>query len=260
MTVKLISSSLPEPPTFPEPGVTMPIFDALELYVLAFDPLPTEQEIDHKIDRSITAAVDGGLDLLLAADGRALVEQARRAKGMHDRLVAGIPEVVRDPMYVAGRIGALTDMLGLAAERCAPSRFEEILRQERFASLLRALLDGAARNVELIERVGESKEGVCRKLRELKEIGAVASSKHGREVVNVLLPAARAFLIAERGGVEVDESTFDLDVFQGLPSPWIDDVFVGGEEDVRVVFVPRLALADNETVDEAGVDTYAEAA
>lgn len=239
----------------------MSMLNQIDRMIWPIVPLPEGSKVDSKVDRCVTASIDGGLDALLAADGRLLVEEARLAKGLHDKIAATDPEIAQDPTYIAGRLGSLADMLGLAAERCAPSEFEAVLRQDRFQGLLSALFEDAIRNVDLAAKLDESEESICRKLKELKSIGAVAGNKQGREVINVLLPAARAFLIAEwNSAPETDETLFDLDVYQGLDIAQVEEFFGSEAEAATPSTVPRLGLADLDPDEYEGSHSYAEAA
>ena len=239
----------------------MPLLDTLDSLVAPLGGDASTLMIDQKVDRCVTAAIDGTIDALLAADGKLLVGESRRAKHLHDLLSGVAPTISQNPAYIAGRLGSLADFLGLAAERCAPSEFETALRKDRLQPLLTILFEGATRNIDLVARLGETKESVCRKLRELKEVGAVAASKQGREVVNVLLPTARAFLMSEwNASGYADETIFDLDVFQGLNAAQALDPYGWESETAVMSTVPRLGLAELDPDDADGPYEYAEAA
>lgn len=181
--------------------------------------LPTDgatQTLDPKLDRHVTAAMDTVIDLIPQGRGTVLLEGARQAKELHDRLFRTHGTQPEQPAYLAGRLAALTDVLALAAQRCVVDPFTEVIRKDHFAGILRELLSHPLTNTELAARIGETSESVCRKLRDLRGVGAVLSHRDGRETVNSLSPAARAYLSDHPDAVPRPIQPYDM---RKLPAP-----------------------------------------
>ena len=185
----------------------MTSFRTLKTFARAANQAET---FDGNVDGCVLASVETALDIVPVADGAVLASASRDAKSVHDALGGGDEAVRSSPAYLAGRMATLADLLGLAAQRCVAPDFAALLRQEKYADLLRLLTGTRLRNVDLASRTGTDAASICRKLAELKAMGAVRSSRAGRDVYNALSPAAEAVVGAGPGLRRTpDERLFD---------------------------------------------------
>jgi DNA-binding transcriptional ArsR family regulator len=79
-----------------------------------------------------------------------------------------------------------------AMERRCGDDFEQQLASESLRPYVNALLEGAATNICLADRIGHAAETVSRKLKVLRELGAADFRRDGQHVYNFLTPAAAA--------------------------------------------------------------------
>ena len=183
-------------------------FRALERVSLS--PL-SAGKVDETVDKAVTASLDTAIDAILTADEASLAAASNMAKECRDKLVDADATAVGSSAYVAGRFAALADLLGHAAQRCVSPSFERTLGRASIAAILWALVGERRRNVDIARITGEPEEAVCRKLKVLKDVGAVVSARQGRDVVNALTPAAEAFTRANvRAPIEAAIEQFDL--------------------------------------------------
>ena len=149
---------------------------------------------DETVDRYVTAVIEKAIDIIPEGVGEPLWDGAAKAKAVQDMLFRLYGIQGGNPSYVAGRLGAVVDILALTAQRCVRDGFVEIVEDQKHSRLLSVLYRKRLSNSELAHEVGESEESVCRKLKELRDVGAVISGRQGRKATNSLAPAARAYI------------------------------------------------------------------
>jgi DNA-binding transcriptional ArsR family regulator len=121
-----------------------------------------------------------------AALGKAPEEVINAIRGRGEALdVAGIA-------YALGQLGFAQLLATRADQRRPDDAFEKLTANEAYASYLRALLRGAMSVGDLANAVGERVETVSRKLKPLREMGAVDFRRQGTTILNFLTPAAEA--------------------------------------------------------------------
>lgn len=104
----------------------------------------------------------------------------------------GDPASAEVASFSLGQIGFAHAVLAFAASRRADARFERVVLDRKFESYIRLLLDRELSGRELADEVGKDPAEVSRKLKLLRQIGAVEHRRNGNKVINFLTPAARA--------------------------------------------------------------------
>lgn len=111
---------------------------------------------------------------------------AQAARGNDD------PTSAEMASFSLGQIGLAHAVLSHAASRRADARFERIVLNYKFETYIRLLLERELSGRELADEVGKDPAEVSRKLKLLRQIGAVEHRRNGNKVINFLTPAARA--------------------------------------------------------------------
>ncbi len=149
------------------------------------------QKVAEKVDKILNATMEAIADTLPMASASLLHDGSGRAKKALDT-IAATTEIDRySPNFIAGRLAAAAEVLGYAYARTADEAALALARRKPYATILVELSGGSKRNSDLAVSLGKSEEHICRLLRELREIDAVAGHKRGREVYNALTPVGR---------------------------------------------------------------------
>ncbi|MBZ7925045.1 helix-turn-helix domain-containing protein [Ensifer adhaerens] len=101
--------------------------------------------------------------------------------------------------YALGQLSFAQMIAGQAGNRRVDERFAEVVKEN--ADLVNALADGDKTGVELAAATGLRVETVSRKLKLLREIGALDFHREGTSLINFLTPAAKAIAATMQGVV-----------------------------------------------------------
>ena len=102
--------------------------------------------------------------------------------------------------FSLGQIGFAHAIAARAASRRIDDTFERRLRSKALERYVRLLVDAELSGRELADRLGKDEAEVSRRLKILRQIGAVECRREGNRVVNFLTPAARAIARARNMG------------------------------------------------------------
>lgn len=102
--------------------------------------------------------------------------------------------------FSLGLVGLAHAIVARAASRRVDDAFERRLRSKQLERYVRLLIDAELSGRELAERLGKDEAEVSRRLKLLRQIGAVECRREGNRIVNFLTPAARAVARARNMG------------------------------------------------------------
>lgn len=94
--------------------------------------------------------------------------------------------------FALGQLGLAHAVVAYAASKRADARFERIVTSRQFESYIRLLLETELSGRELADRIEKDPAEVSRRLKVLRQIGAIEHRRDGNRVMNFLTPAARA--------------------------------------------------------------------
>jgi len=147
------------------------------------------------------AGVDVAQDALerfyLARLNRAPDDVALAARGEDDGSTAAAAA------FTLGQVGLAHAVVARAASKRVDAEFERRLRSRKFERCVRLLADAELSGKEIAERLGKDEADISRRLKLLRQIGAVECRREGNRVVNFLTPAARAIMRARNMGALV---------------------------------------------------------
>ncbi len=99
-----------------------------------------------------------------------------------------------------GMIGLAHAIVARAASRRVDDAFEHRLRSKAYERYIRLLIDAELAGYEIAERLGKDEAEVSRRLKVLRQIGAVECRREGNRIINFLTSAARAVARARNMG------------------------------------------------------------
>lgn len=102
--------------------------------------------------------------------------------------------------FMLGQIGFAHAAVARVASKLIDSGFERRLRARGFEQYVRLLLDEELSGRQIADRIGKDEAEVSRRLKVLRQMGAVECRREGNRVVNFLTPAARAVARARNMG------------------------------------------------------------
>lgn len=158
---------------------------------LLIDALATE-------DRTgLDAAQDALERFYLARLNKAPDEAALAARGEDEGSTAAAAA------FALGQVGLAHAVAARAASKRVDDEFERRLRSRQFERCVRLLADAELSGREIAERLGKDEADISRRMKLLRQIGAVECRREGNRVVNFLTPAARAVMRARNMGALV---------------------------------------------------------
>lgn len=120
------------------------------------------------------------------------VADAARGDGQPDSPEAGA--------FTLGQIGMAHAIVARVASKRIDDAFERRLRSPQLERYVRLLVDEELSGKAIADRLGKDEAEVSRRLKLLRQIGAVECRREGNRVVNFLTPAARAIVRARNMG------------------------------------------------------------
>lgn len=161
-------------------------------------PPPPKLLGQHELYAWASRVEDGlaGSKAQLAELNRLLVQRTHEAlqalspATRHAILQGGPTSEVR-AAYLMGQLVFAQTLVSQALVQRADDDFVDLVRSSTYGPLVQTLYLADQSNQVLAATLEESEEGVCRKLRVLREKGITDFRKNGRLVVNFLTPAAR---------------------------------------------------------------------
>ena len=102
--------------------------------------------------------------------------------------------------FSLGQIGLAHAVVARAASRRIDDAFERRLRSPQLERYVRLLIDAELSGVEIAEQLKKDEAEVSRRLKLLRQIGAVECRREGNKIINFLTPAARAVARARNMG------------------------------------------------------------
>jgi DNA-binding transcriptional ArsR family regulator len=123
--------------------------------------------------------------------------------------------------FALGLVGLSHAVVARAASRRIDDAFERRLRSKQLERYVRLLVDAEMSGRELAERLDKDAAEVSRRLKMLRQMGAVECRREGNRVLNFLTPAARAVARARNMGAlgsATHPVAFRPDVFDVLDS------------------------------------------
>ncbi len=102
--------------------------------------------------------------------------------------------------FSLGQIGLAHAVVARAASRRIDDAFERRLRSKQLERYVRLLIDAELSGVEIAEQLKKDEAEVSRRLKLLRQMGAVECRREGNKVINFLTPAARAVARARNMG------------------------------------------------------------
>lgn len=102
--------------------------------------------------------------------------------------------------FTLGLIGFSHAVVARAASRRIDDAFERRLRSKQLERYVRLLVDAELSGRDLAERLNKDEAEVSRRLKMLRQMGAVECRREGNRIVNFLTPAARAVARARNMG------------------------------------------------------------
>lgn len=102
--------------------------------------------------------------------------------------------------FTLGLIGLSHAVVARAASRRIDDAFDRRLRSKQLERYVRLLVDAELSGRDLAERLGKDEAEVSRRLKMLRQMGAVECRREGNRIVNFLTPAARAVTRARNMG------------------------------------------------------------
>ena len=102
--------------------------------------------------------------------------------------------------FSLGLIGLAHAIVARAASRRIDDAFERRLRSKQLERYVRLLIDAELSGRELADQLGKDEAEVSRRLKLLRQMGAVECRRDGNRIVNFLTPAARAVARARNMG------------------------------------------------------------
>lgn len=168
----------------------------------------------HEFPAGIATILSDRIIAALSRDDRKGLEEAQAAleEFYYSRLrfapagalaAARGDEGATDPEVAAfslGQLGMAHAVVARAASRRIDDDFERRLRSKALERYVRLLIDTELSGRELAEQLGKDEAEVSRRLKVLRQIGAVDCRRDGNRVVNFLTPAARAVVRARNMG------------------------------------------------------------
>jgi hypothetical protein len=151
-------------------------------------------QFDAVLKQAATAAQ--AIHTIAACDRETMLEGAEKASRLIAILEVRFGADRDSPSFMAGRLEALSDVLGFGAEQCAPAGFADVVLSEKYKPVLVVLKDGAKTLVELAETLGQQPEVVRGLLDELQYQGVTLSHMRIRTRYHQLSPAAQSLLDA----------------------------------------------------------------
>lgn len=154
------------------------------------------QTVAGKVDGLLSASLETVADVLSTATVQTLREGISAA-GQAFRSLAPDLDVEQTQAFAAGRLSAISDVLGYAARQTGDDAILKKAARQPYATVLSQLHARPMRNADLCEALGRDKGQVSRLLSELRAVDAVTSHKQGRDVFNALTPIGR--LVVDKG-------------------------------------------------------------
>lgn len=102
--------------------------------------------------------------------------------------------------FSLGQIGLAHAVVARAASRRVDDAFERRLRSKPLERYVRLLIDAELSGVEIAEQLKKHEAEVSRRLKLLRQMGAVECRREGNRVINFLTPAAKAVARARNMG------------------------------------------------------------
>ena len=102
--------------------------------------------------------------------------------------------------FSLGQIGFAHAIAARAASKRVDQAFDRRLRSRQLERYVRLLIDEELSGRQIADRVGKDEAEVSRRLKILRQIGAVECRREGNRVVNFLTPAARTVARAHNMG------------------------------------------------------------
>lgn len=173
-------------------------------------------------DRLITALSAGdrdGLDVAQAALEHFYLERLAQAPEATLAAARGEDQASSEASaFALGQIGFAHALAARAAARRVDADFEKLLCSPEYESYIRLLINTELSGTSMAEQLGKDEAVVSKKLKVLREKGAVDCRREGTRLVNFLTPAARAVVHAHNMGAIGDhaERAFPLAVSDAL--------------------------------------------
>ena len=112
----------------------------------------------------------------------------------------GDPDSPEAGAFALGQIGMAHAIVARAASKRIDDAFEQRLRSPQFEQYIRILIEEELSGKAIADRLGKDEAVVSKRLKLLRQIGAVECRREGTRVVNFLTPAARAVVRARNMG------------------------------------------------------------
>lgn len=171
-------------------------------------------EARHELPPGTATILSDRIGATLAREDRAAIEEAQ---GALERLYFDLLRTAPAPAAAAargdddagesetaaftlGQIGLAHALVARAASRRVDDSFERLLRSKSLERYVRLLVDVELSGRDLADRLGKDEAEVSRRLKLLRQIGAVECRREGNRIVNFLTPAARAVVRARNMG------------------------------------------------------------
>lgn len=150
-------------------------------------------KIASAVSISITAVIENIVDTLPLAGSRDLTEGARLAQRAMGLIARFTPVREGDANYLAGRIGAVSEMLNYADRFPeGQSRIDRVTTAAHLEIIHLLGQHGRLRNADLVRLAKKDKSVITRLLGDLRDAEMVISQRRGRETINCLSPDGRA--------------------------------------------------------------------
>ena len=112
----------------------------------------------------------------------------------------GLVEPDAEAAFTLGQIGLAHAVVARAASRRIDDTFVRVLLSRQFEQYVRLLLDAELSGKDFADQLGKDEAEVSRRLKFLRQAGAVECRREGNRVINFLTPAARAVARANNMG------------------------------------------------------------
>lgn len=168
----------------------------------------------HDLEAGVaTLIADGIIEALANGERAALARAQERLEAFYlDRLAKAPREAGQaargecdasspaSAAFALGQIGMAHAVVAREASRRVDDRFERLLLSRQLERYIRLLLKSERSGRELADALGKDEAEVSRRLKVLRQIGAVECRREGTRVVNFLTAAARTVAYAHNMG------------------------------------------------------------
>ena len=159
----------------------------------------------HELPHGVSTAVSDGVIAALAGEARSDLEHAQSSlEAFYLNRLKNAPRAAaivargegegssaEAAAFALGQVGLAHAIVSRAASRRVDDRFERRLRSRPLERYVRLLLDAELSGKELADAVKKDEAEISRRLKILRQIGAVECRREGNRIVNFLTPAAR---------------------------------------------------------------------